>query len=367
MSSGINDLVRSVLQKKSLNDCSLDELKEIAGKYPYFSAIHFLLAKKSFDKAGTGAIPGKVSLYFPNPLWLGLLLTEKGTARIGKTRLEGREMAKVFEPAFTAERTVAISGSPKLGPTPATTTMLEKEETEREKRVMVEGDVEVTATEKVVTKEEDGEETATEKLVTMEEEIEKPAQVINETELAAEENNTATEETQIDPINTSSMEMENAPSMETEIPAPKAVAMEQATPENPGWRFESVSNTSEISFEPFHTVDYFASQGIKFSEEEKPKDKFGQQLKSFTEWLKLMKKGPATDIATPVVAITDKKVEKLAEHSLEEREVLTEAMAEVWEKQGNRDKALAIYRKLSLLNPSKSSYFAAKIEHLKQS
>ena len=26
-----------------------------------------------------------------------------------------------------------------------------------------------------------------------------------------------------------------------------------------------------LVFEPFHTVDYFASQGIKFKEEEKPK------------------------------------------------------------------------------------------------
>jgi hypothetical protein len=45
---------------------------------------------------------------------------------------------------------------------------------------------------------------------------------------------------------------------------------------------------------------------------------------------------------------------------------VTEAMAEVWEKQGNTIKALELYEKLSLLDPSKSSYFAAKIEHLKQ-
>jgi hypothetical protein len=40
-------------------------------------------------------------------------------------------------------------------------------------------------------------------------------------------------------------------------------------------------------------------------------------------------------------------------------------MAEVWEKQGNLVKAKETYEKLSLLNPDKSSYFAAKIEHLK--
>jgi hypothetical protein len=46
--------------------------------------------------------------------------------------------------------------------------------------------------------------------------------------------------------------------------------------------------------------------------------------------------------------------------------VVTEAMAEVWEKQGNKEKAVAIYTKLSLLDPSKSVYFAAKIEELKK-
>ncbi|HWC52259.1 MAG TPA: hypothetical protein VG676_01650, partial [Chitinophagaceae bacterium] len=61
----------------------------------------------------------------------------------------------------------------------------------------------------------------------------------------------------------------------------------------------------------------------------------------------------------------EKKVEQLAAHSIEDRNVVTEAMAKVWEKQGNAAKAIEIYNKLGLLNPSKSSYFAAKIEQLK--
>jgi hypothetical protein len=55
----------------------------------------------------------------------------------------------------------------------------------------------------------------------------------------------------------------------------------------------------------------------------------------------------------------------MAATSLADREVVTEAMAEVWEKQGEHAKAREIYRKLSLLDPSKSAYFAAKIEGLK--
>jgi hypothetical protein len=40
-------------------------------------------------------------------------------------------------------------------------------------------------------------------------------------------------------------------------------------------------------------------------------------------------------------------------------------MAEVWAKQGNADKAIRVYEKLSLLNPAKSPYFAGRIEQLK--
>jgi hypothetical protein len=123
---------------------------------------------------------------------------------------------------------------------------------------------------------------------------------------------------------------------------------------------------AELTFEPYHTVDYFASQGIKIKEEELPKDKFGLQLKSFTEWLKTMKRLPVEAIATLPESNAEKKVEQLAEHSLESREVITEAMAEVWEKQGNNIKASEIYSKLSLLDPSKSAYFATKIEALKK-
>ena len=61
----------------------------------------------------------------------------------------------------------------------------------------------------------------------------------------------------------------------------------------------------------------------------------------------------------------EEKVENLAAHSVEGTDVVTESMAEVWLKQGNKDKAVQTYTKLSLQNPAKSAYFAAKIEQLK--
>lgn len=136
--------------------------------------------------------------------------------------------------------------------------------------------------------------------------------------------------------------------------------------ELPKFKFEPIDpSKAELSFEPYHTIDYFASQGIRAKEEEKPKDQLSRQLKSFTEWLKVMKRLPVSEIAATVSATDEKKVEKMAESSINDREVVTEAMAEVWEKQGNTVKATEIYQKLSLLNPGKSSYFAAKIDQLK--
>ena len=129
----------------------------------------------------------------------------------------------------------------------------------------------------------------------------------------------------------------------------------------------SNENNSDLIFEPYHTVDYFASQGIKLSQEETSKDKFGKQLKSFTEWLKTMKRLPPVEISKNIDASSESKVQHLAADSVHDADVVTEAMAEVWIKQGNREKAIETYNKLGLLNPSKKAYFASLIENLKHS
>ncbi|MER3463738.1 MAG: hypothetical protein C4329_04275, partial [Chitinophagaceae bacterium] len=106
------------------------------------------------------------------------------------------------------------------------------------------------------------------------------------------------------------------------------------------------------------------SQGIKLSQEE-TKDSFGKQLKSFTEWLKTMKRLPVSQMVAQLDTNSEIKVKNLAEGSINEADIVTEAMAEVWIKQGNRQKAIDVYYKLSLLNPSKKPYFADLIEKLK--
>lgn len=284
MNLQINQLVKSLLQKDNLEQCSLQEVEQFADRNPYFGAAQLLLTKKLQEEKSDRYDEQlqKTFLFFHNPLWVQHLLNETGNAEIvvPEKKLEEPIFAEVQQEPVIVEQ--------------------------------IENPVLVSA------------------------EMKEPEMNQKQTIIA-----------------------ETAPELTTEVAEPAI--------DIPALKIEAIDPaTAELTFEPFHTVDYFASQGIKFKEEEKPKDKFGQQLKSFTDWLKTMKRLPVSEITKAVEVNSEQKVEQLAEHSLKDREVVTEAMAEVWEKQGNAAKAIEVYSKLSLLDPSKSPYFAAKIEDLKK-
>src|SRR6185437_8042272 len=101
---------------------------------------------------------------------------------------------------------------------------------------------------------------------------------------------------------------------------------------------ENSDEETPIPFEPLHTVDYFASQGIKLSEEALANDHLGQQVKSFTAWLKTMKKLHPGQLPEQNEVI-EKIIQSSAEVSNQNANVLTEAMAEVLIKQNKKQKA----------------------------
>ncbi len=115
-----------------------------------------------------------------------------------------------------------------------------------------------------------------------------------------------------------------------------------------------------LSFQPYHTIDYFASQGVRIDPSLPPKTRFDRQLRSFTQWLKTMK--PLEN--TPEPDAEEKKIPVIAEASNAQQEVITEAMAEVLLKQGKKHQAREVFEKLSLIHPEKNSYFAARIQEL---
>ncbi len=308
MNSAIQQLVQSFLQKDDLQQCSVQELQQLAAKYPYSAAIQLLVAQKiKVGYTGSPEVEQPVNdIYFHNPFWLDQLLNEKGTVSI---KTKEKELLAAPEPIIE---------------------VIKKEAT-----------IEIPAASPVTEAMETAASYPAPETATLVEEV-----VMNT--FSKNDNRTK-------PV-TEKEETKAFEPVEPEIKIP-AFKIEPVDPAN-----------ATLTFEPYHTVDYFASQGIKFSTDEKPKDKFGQQLKSFTEWLKTIKKVPAAELGNVATnQQAEQKVEQLAEKSLTEGDVLTEAMAEVWAKQGNTAKAIITYQKLSLLNPSKSSYFAGLIEQLKQS
>ena len=126
----------------------------------------------------------------------------------------------------------------------------------------------------------------------------------------------------------------------------------------------------QLEFEkeqPQMVKDYFAAQGIELDLSKLPQDKFTTQLRSFTAWLKVLKHQTENE---PNLAEMGEEQEKMiaiiAEKANNATDVVTEAMAEIWEKQGHKRKAIDIYSKLSFIFPEKSVYFASRIEQLKQ-
>lgn len=345
MNLQINQLVKSLLQKDTLEQCSLEELEQYAERHPYFGAAQLLLTKK-LQAENPGRYDEqlqKTFLFFNNPLWVEHLLNETGHAEI--IAPEKKEELPVYvevAPEILTEDPLAI--------TP-------------EADQQVEDILDKTVPEEIRVPEE-VEETVAAMATTPDtvivEQITSPA-ALRDTDDTTLNNESPTA---IDPL-------EHVTTTETETQL-QAAAGEPSIP-FPAFKIEPIDPAkAELVFEPFHTVDYFASQGIRFKEEVKPTDKFGVQLKSFTDWLKSMKKLPVTEIAklaeanTSQSALAEKKVEELAEHSIAGKDVVTETMAEVWEKQGNHAKAIGVYEKLSLLEPSKSTYFASKIADLKK-
>ena len=84
MNLQINQLVKSLLQKETLEQCSLQELEQFADRHPYFGAAQLLLTKKlqlenpeRYDEQLQ-----KTFLFFNNPLWVQHLLNETGNAEI---------------------------------------------------------------------------------------------------------------------------------------------------------------------------------------------------------------------------------------------------------------------------------------------
>lgn len=321
MSKRIQALAHQVFGKASVDDCDLQELTHLVQQYPYFAPAQFLLLEK-LKQADTEAYNlqlQKAILYYHDPLTFQDFISSDQF----NTELNFDEEV-ALEETHSRDETVSETEDP-YDPAPEVV-----DDTNSENKLPL------------ITEETLPQQTPVQ--------VEEVAEPVNNFETTDDSSDNGVEEMKSTDLNEDDVENRQLP----ELKLPEIDLSEPV-------------KESALTFEPFHTVDYFASQGIKVSSDEAPADKFGKQLKSFTEWLKTMKRLPPTETAPAPAGSQETKVHHLAQHSIDESEVVTEAMAEVWLKQGNTLKALEVYNKLSLLNPSKSAYFATKIEKIKHS
>lgn len=164
---------------------------------------------------------------------------------------------------------------------------------------------------------------------------------------------------------------------------------------------EIVSNTEEQPplIYPIYTQDYFLQQGEKVSDElpaeisdlienghTDEEDKSLMVMMSFSEWLLHFKntsrkqeeeKKDQKALKTmwqkeKLAAAIEEENEEIPENVFEmavnsiakEDGLASESLADIYIKQGKYDKAIDMYRKLSLRNPQKNAYFARKIEEV---
>ncbi len=328
--------------KTHLEEVSVAELKQLAADYPYFSIVQLLLCKKMQQDPHPDMQQQlyKTALYFSDEPWLRYLLTEdrrnSETPAVPEENIENKKEVK--QPAQTLSHTSEIANSLAAElqePVIETSTGIEAEKENDllgiDKQTAQENNNLITLPSENILDEPSAEDIHSE-----------PEEIpLDEEELA--------QQTEPLPIEESNQKIASLLSEQAEaFHKPVEVAQQVI-----------------IESEPYHTIDYFASQGIRL-DGKKEENSLDKKVHKFTDWLRQMKRINPQPVDLGTNAEEESHVVNIAASSNQTREVVTESMAEVLVKQNKRDKALEIYEKLSLLYPSKNAYFAAKIQQLKQ-
>ncbi len=307
----MRQLLQHLFKLDTLQELPLEKLREFTQRHPSCNVGQFLLAKKLKQTGDTEASAQfqKTLLYFNNPLWLNHQLST------GEEDLYQPDLQTRLEDQVTGKRV--------------------------EEPVVLLRDL-------------------FEDVITHQEKIYPTPESIDEQQ--------AEDSTLIPDVMDHTLALSDAAPGQSDKTTEQSAHDIRPVPGEPGGGLppstEQKAADEEFTFQAYHTVDYFASQGIKLNPAIQPDDKLGKQLKSFTEWLKTMRRVPQASVEEALEKPENRDVERFAAHSLEENEVVTEAMAEVLAKQGMHEQASTVYRKLSLRNPQKSAYFASKIQDL---
>ena len=404
MNHPMQTTIQHLFQVTALEDVPRERLESFVEEYPFFGYGHYLLSRKlraenSSEFTGTTA---KTNLYFSNPFWLEWLLVNApeaakpvagngldGTETEAETSMTEPEEKDIWstqemlvEVEVPAEEPAGVetpvsepeASLPDATPVEPEAGWIEVHEKEPSAIEMVDTTSPVGEAQNIVLPaEEVGLPSAAQELLNSIEE----ARLLRESLIKINEDFHTHIQPADEPIRDAEppFVLEEQEQVTADIPAPaeEAAAVplakgpegpEDPTPAPTPAAAPAVTAEPVLTFEPYHTIDYFASQGIRLAPDENPSDQLGKQLKSFTEWLKVMRRLPQKEKEIVPDRVAEQAIQSIAAHSIEGKEVLTETMAEVLAMQGMPERARIVYEKLSLLNPGKSAYFAAKIEQL---
>jgi hypothetical protein len=362
------NIVQQLFGITSLAEVSPSLIEQTTSKYPYFGAAQFLLAKKLKDAndRNSNAQIQKAALHFTNPFWLNYLLHENEIAEADNEIISYTEesFTESSEKAFEKHDLVELSAEPEIEDivVPA-----KNEEPPKEIEQIVEADeivpaIEIKHDEVVVEADEviPSIEVANDELYDVKDEV-IPAPEVKSDVVVEETNEIVSAAEEEHPASTENIDEEDLAPVEEENDNQR-LKLSNLIEQHLAEFKKPVEENAELAIKsnPYHTIDYFASQGIKADGQ----DKFSSRVKKFTDWLKQMKVANSQpgDLGTDTE--TEQMIETIAQSSNETKDVITETMAEVLVKQGKNKKAIQLYKKLSFLNPSKSTYFAAKIDEL---
>ncbi len=334
MNAALEKVLAQLTGRNNLSDVSIEDIEQIVSEHPYCSAGHLLLTRKL--KLGNdpryAAQLQKTAIYIPNTSWLQYQLHEDPTVSDDEEDIKPllkrviEEENEIKIPSVERVKEI-MDGTEEKGPVTDETL---------EPATPIEDVAEIS---QPIFAELAGKKTIEENVIAVKDEIEAEEDIAETTEEVVEQ-------MEIDEKQKSAI----ASLLNEQLEAfKKPIAEDAALP---------------IETEPYHTIDYFASQGIKV-DLNKGQDKLTTQLRKFTDWLKHMKTAPANAEDLGTDPELEGAIHNIANTSNEIKEVVTETMAEVLVKQGKIEKAVQLYIKLSFLNPDKSAYFAARIQELK--
>jgi hypothetical protein len=384
-------ILQQLTGKHNVESVSKDELRHLTDSCTYFAPAQFLLAAKLKKENNKGFLSQaqKTVLFFNNPFWMHYQLQNTTTdtdITIGHPTYQ-----EEYKPILNHVIEEDIHQSSFAIPTVEEVKDMMREIDHQDEIVtqqtptVVDDNTTVTHDEPANTEVEE----IIEEAISTKVDEQEPVAVLPEPEVIIHEH--------VEPINTldlideptpihhpqqQSMAIENNAHVQeakTAIKEEEIVGQEDTVVDEHSIKIAAVLNSQLAEFnkpittdtpivldtEPYHTVDYFASQGIKVNLEQPPIDKLTSQLRRFTDWLKHIKNVEPDEEDINTDPELESAIQGIASSSNEAREIVTETMAEVLEKQGKKDKAIQLYIKLSFLNPDKSAYFASKIQQLK--